>query len=145
MITKVNHVSFTVSNLDESIVFYRDILGLKCVSKAQRDKQFSSAVTGINGVEMDIAYMQAPGIAVELIQYKSGQGVAIDTATNNPGSAHLCFYVKDYDEWMLKMKERGVRICGQICTVPAGPNKGRKVCYVLDNEGNHLEFIEDIV
>ena len=144
MIQSVNHVSFTVANLEESIAFYRDVLGMECISKAERDETFSSAVTGIKGVAMNIAYMQAPGFAVELIQYISGQGVQIDTSTNNPGSTHLCFNISNYDEWMTKMEKAGVRMCGELCQVPAGPNKGKRVCYMLDNEGNHLEFIESL-
>lgn len=143
MIVSVNHVSFTVSNLEESIAFYRDVLGMECISKAERDEDFSSEVTGIDGVSMNIAYMQAPGFAVELIQYTTGEGKPIDTATNNPGSAHLCFNISEYDEWMKKMEDNGVRMCGSLCHVPAGPNKGKRVCYMLDNDGNHLEFIEN--
>lgn len=143
MISSVNHVSFTVSNLEESISFYENVLGMECISKAERDEEFSSAVTGIKGVSMNIAYMQAPGFAVELIQYVAGQGKQIDTATNNPGSTHLCFNISDYDKWMEHMKKNGVRMCGELCHVPAGPNKGKRVCYMLDNEGNHLEFIEE--
>ncbi|MCI8376158.1 MAG: hypothetical protein HFI29_12100 [Lachnospiraceae bacterium] len=142
MISSVNHVSFTVSNLNQSITFYRDVLGMECISMAERDKEFSSAVTGIDGVEMNIAYMQAPGFAVELIQYVSGEGTKIDTSTNNPGSAHLCFNIGDYDEWMKRMEECNVKMCGKLCHVPAGPNEGKRVCYMLDNDGNHLEFIE---
>lgn len=142
MIDSVNHVSFTVSDLDESIRFYQEVLGMECVSKASRDKNFSSAVTGIEGVSMNIAYMIAPGFAVELIEYTTGQGKRIDTSTNNPGSTHLCFNISDYDNWLERMKQNSVKICGELCVVPAGPNKGKRVCYMLDNEGNHLEFIE---
>lgn len=142
MIVSVNHVSFTVANLDESIAFYRDVLGMECISKAERDEEFSSAVTGLKGVSMNIAYMKAPEFAVELIKYVTGEGDKIDTTTNNPGSTHLCFNIANYDEWIERMKKNGVKMCGELCHVPAGPNKGKRVCYMLDNEGNHLEFIE---
>lgn len=142
MIASANHVSFTVSDLEASVAFYRDVLGMECISLAERDEAFSSAVTGIPGVAMRIAYMQSPGFAVELIQYTSGQGTKIDTSTNNPGSTHLCFNISEYDEWIDRMKANNVRMCGELCRVPAGPNKGKRVCYMLDHDGNHLEFIE---
>ena len=144
MISTMNHISFTVSDLDASVCFYRDVLGLECISLAERDEEFSSAVTGIPGVQMRIAYMKAANCSVELIQYVSGQGAKLDTATNNPGSAHVCFNVCDYDAWMQRMEENHVRMCGALCYVPAGPNKGKRVCYMLDNDGNHLEFIEEL-
>lgn len=144
MIANINHVSFTVSDLKASVEFYEEVLGLKCVSKAERDEEFSSAVTGISGVKMEIAYIEAPGCFIELIQYVKGQGGRLDTSTCNIGSSHICFYVKGYDEWMKRMKENRVRMRGERCIVPAGPNRGRRVCYMIDNDGNNLEFIESV-
>ena len=143
MITAINHISFTVADLDKSVDFYGRVLGLECISNAERDEEFSSAVTGIPGVEMKIAYMKAPNCSVELIQYTRGEGTALATGTNQPGCTHLCFNIAGYDEWLGRMKENGVKMSGQLCEVPAGPNKGKRVCYMLDPDGNHLEFIED--
>ena len=142
MVESINHVSFTVSDLKASVDFYENVIGLKCVSYAERGEEFSSSVTGIQGVKMEIAYMEAPGCSIELIQYVQGQGQRLDTMTCNVGSTHLCFNINEYDEWMERMKDNGVRMRGKQCIVPAGPNKGKRVCYVMDNDGNNLEFIE---
>lgn len=141
MITNMNHASFTVSNLRESVDFYENVLGLELISLAKRDREFSSSVTGIENAELNIAYMKAPNCSIELIEYIGGTGVRLDTATNNTGSAHVCFHVEGFDEFAAHLKKNGVRFCGDICLVPEGPNKGKKVCYTLDNDGNHLEFI----
>lgn len=143
MITSMNHVSFTVADLEKSVQFYGDVLGLECISLAERDEEFSSAVTGIPGAAMKIAYMKAPNCSVELIRYTSGEGTPLVTATNQPGCTHVCFNIAEYDAWMERMKSCGVRMSGELCLVPAGPNKGKRVCYMLDPDGNHLEFIED--
>ena len=143
MITTMNHVSFTVTDLDRAVKFYSDVLGLECISLAERDETFSSAVTGIPGVTMNIAYMKASNCSVELIQYTKGQGEVLTTSTNQPGCTHVCFNIADYDQWMERMEKNGVRMSGELCQVPAGPNKGKRVCYMLDPDGNHLEFIED--
>ena len=140
----MNHVSFTVADLDRAVEFYGKVLSLECISNAERDMEFSSAVTGIPGVAMKIAYMKAPNCSVELIEYTKGAGEALDTTTNQPGCTHLCFNIADYDSWLERMEENGVKMSGELCHVPAGPNKGKRVCYMLDPDGNHLEFIEDI-
>lgn len=140
----INHVSFTVSNLQKSIDFYTKVLGLELVNLSDRDEQFSSAITGICGAKMSIAYVKAANCSVELIEYTSSKGVLIDTATNNVGSAHVCFNVKNFDLWIEKLKENGVYFRGDVCFVPAGPNKGRKVVYVTDYDGNNIEFIEEL-
>lgn len=144
MISTMNHASFTVSNLQNSIDFYQNVLGLELVSLAERDEGFSSAVTGIQGAKMNIAYMRTANCAVELIEYTGAQGPRLDTLTNNIGSAHVCFNVNNFDEWMIRLKENQVRFRGELCFVPAGPNKGKRVCYCMDNDGNNLEFMEEI-
>lgn len=138
----MNHTSFTVSDLDESIQFYRDILGMELISLAERDVDFSEAVTGIEYAKMNIAYMRKGDAAIELIQYIQAEGVRLDTRTNNIGSTHVCFNVTDFDKWMEWLKGQKVRFRGKVTFVPAGPNKGKKVCYCMDNDGNNLEFIE---
>lgn len=143
MITAMNHVSFTVKDLNKSIAFYKKVLRFECVSIAERDEKFSSAVSGLGGVAMKIAYMNGPGCAIELIQYIKGSGTQLDTRTNNIGSTHVCFNVSDFDEWIKHMEDYKVRHRGEICIVPAGPNKGKKVCYMTDDDGNNIEFIED--
>lgn len=143
MITTMNHVSFTVSNLTESIKFYRDVIGLEMVSLAERDEDFSSSVTGIAGAKLNIAYMKAPNCSIELIEYTGAAGVRLNTVTNNIGSTHVCFNVKCFDTWVEHLKKHDVRFRGNLCSVPAGPNKGKKVVYAIDNDGNNLEFIEE--
>lgn len=143
MITMMNHVSFTVSNLAESVEFYQEVLGLEMVSLAERDEMFSSSVTGIVGAKLNIAYMKALNCSIELIEYTGKTGTRIDTATNNIGSAHVCFNVKGFDMWIEHLKKHNVKFHGNICSVPAGPNKGKRVVYAIDNDGHNLEFIEE--
>ena len=144
MITAMNHVSFTVADLSRAVEFYENVLNLNCISNASRSKEFSSAVTGIAGAEMNIAYMHAPNCNIELIEYTGGAGEALVTTTNQPGCTHVCFNITDYDKWLERMSANGVRMSGELCVVPAGPNMGKRVCYMLDPDGNHLEFIEAV-
>ena len=142
MLTMMNHVSFTVSNLAKSVEFYQEVLGLEMVSLAERDEMFSSSVTGIVGAKLNIAYMKALNCSIELIEYTGTTGIRIDTPTNNIGSEQVCFNVKDFDKWIEHLKRHNVKFRGTICRVPAGPNKGKQVVYAIDNDGNNLEFLE---
>jgi catechol 2,3-dioxygenase-like lactoylglutathione lyase family enzyme len=64
-----NHTSFTVSDLDRSVAFFRDVLGFEVTSKAPRNPDVVSRVTGIPGTRMMIAYVRGAGHSLELIQY----------------------------------------------------------------------------
>lgn len=133
-------MSFTVSDLDTAVEFYRDVLGLRLVSVADRDPDFSARVTGIAGAVLRIAYLAAPNAAVELIQYLAPPATKLDTRTCNVGSAHVCFVVDDFDDVVARLRARGARFAGQPSTVPAGPNRGRQVLYFEDPDDNTVEI-----
>ena len=145
MIVEMNHMSFTVSNLDRSVDFYQRVLGLTLISVAGRDSAFSSRVTGITGAELRIAYLRAPNAAVELIQYLSPAGEKIDTRTCNVGSAHVCFIVDDFEAMVDRLRKSGVVFPGEPASVPAGPNEGRGVLYFEDPDSNTIEILSDRV
>ena len=142
MIINVNHTSFTVSDLDRSISFYRNLLGLELISLTGRDPAFSEKVTGIPGANLKIAYLQAPGHRLELIQYLSPPGEKLDCRTNNIGSAHLAFNVDNLPALYADLKAKGVQFKSEPLEVPAGPNKGTMAVYFTDPDGITLEFLQ---
>jgi len=142
MITSVNHTSFTVSDLDRSIAFYRDLLGMELISLAGRDPAFVEKVTGIPGANLKVAYLQAPGHRLELIQYFSPPGKKLELQTNNVGCAHLAFNVDDLPKMYAEMKAKGVHFKSAPQEVSAGPNKGTLTVYFTDPDGITLEFLQ---
>lgn len=143
MITNLNHVSFTVSNIEKSIIFYRDILGLKLLDISTRGVEFSEQVTGIKGADLKIAYFEVNNCKVELIEYLAPKGQKIDTTTCNVGSAHICFNVDEFTSFVNNLRKNNVKFSGDICEIPAGPNKGRSVLYFEDNDSNTIEIISN--
>jgi len=93
----VYHTGFTVSDIERSIVFYRDVLGLKLVKRQTGTAPYLATVTGFAGVRLEAAFLQPAdgGSMLELLQYVSHPAPATDRATNRPGNAHLCFKVDD--------------------------------------------------
>jgi len=142
MLKSVNHTSFTVSDVERSLKFYTELLGMEMISIADRPQDFCEKVSGIPGARMRIAYVRGADYNLELIQYLSPPGKKLDTTTNNVGSAHLCFVVDNLMEMYRDLSARGVHFRGQPVSVPAGPNKGGLVVYLTDPDGNNLEFVE---
>jgi catechol 2,3-dioxygenase-like lactoylglutathione lyase family enzyme len=145
MITSVNHLSFTVSNLNTSVSFYEKVLGLTLVNVCERDAEFSEKVTGIKGAHLKIAYLGVSNGAIELIEYISPQGKKLDTRTCNVGSAHICFNVDDFFGMVDFLRRNKVVFSGEVCDVPAGPNKGKHVLYFKDPDSNTIEMISNEV
>jgi catechol 2,3-dioxygenase-like lactoylglutathione lyase family enzyme len=143
MILNTNHTSFTVSEVESSIAFYRDLLGFRLLSLAERPPGFAELATGIPGARMKTAYLEAPGgHRLELIQYLHPPGVKLDIGTNNVGSAHLALDVDDLHEVYRELKAKGLRFKGEPIEIPAGPNKGNLMVYMLDPDDFTLELIQ---
>lgn len=141
MIQSMNHVSFTVFDLDRAVRFYRDGLGLGLVDVSGRDPGFSAQVTGIEGAHLRIAYLRTTNCAVELVEYLSPRSGKADTRTSNVGSAHVCFDVNDFEGMVAGIVDAGGRLAGECQTIPEGPNRGRQVAYLEDLDGNTIELI----
>jgi catechol 2,3-dioxygenase-like lactoylglutathione lyase family enzyme len=138
-----NHTSFTVSNLDRSLGFFRDCLGFELVSKAPRDPALVSRITGVEGADIMIAFLKAPGHTLELIEYRAPASKgAVKARPCDTGFAHVAFNVDDAAAAVAAVQRYGVRPISPPVTIDQGPNKGRKVVYVRDWDGVTIEFIE---
>ena len=138
-----NHTSFTVSSLDRSIGFFRDCLGFQLVSRAPRDPAIIRQVTGVEGAEMEIAFLRGPGHTVELIEYKApADRGRVKARPCDTGFAHLALDVDDVEAAIAAAGRHGVRPINPPVAINAGPNKGRRVVYLRDADGVTIEFIE---
>ncbi len=142
-VTSTNHTSFTVSNLDRSIAFYRDALRFEVTSKAGRDPALIESITGVAEADVDIAYVRGPGHSLELIEYKApaNRGRVLSRPCDT-GFAHIAFNVDDVDAAVAASAPHGFKPIAPPVAINAGPNKGRKVVYLRDGDGVTVEFIE---
>lgn len=91
-----NHTSFTVSDLERTITFLHDCLGFEVISKAPRDPALVSRITGVEGADMMIAFLKAPGHTLELIEYRAPASKgAVKARPCDTGFAHVAFNVDD--------------------------------------------------
>ena len=125
------------------IGFLRDCLGFELISKAPRDAALVSHITGVEGAEVMIAFLKAPGHTLELIEYRAP--AARRTVSSRPcdsGFAHVAFNVDDVPAAVEAVKHYGVKPIAAPIAIDQGPNKGRKVVYLRDWDGITIELIE---
>jgi catechol 2,3-dioxygenase-like lactoylglutathione lyase family enzyme len=138
-----NHTSFTVSNLERSIGFLRDCLGFEVISKAPRDPALVARITGVQGADMMIAFLKAPGHTLELIEYRAPASKgAVKARPCDTGFAHIAFNVDDATAAVAAVERYGVKPISPPVTIDQGPNQGRKVVYLRDWDGITIELIE---
>lgn len=138
-----NHTSFTVSSLDRTIGFFRDGLGFQLLNRAPRDPKIVSKITGVEGADMEIAFLRGPGCTVELIEYKAPASRGrVEARPCDAGFAHMAFDVDDIDAAIAEAKKHRVEPVAPPVPINDGPNKGRRVVYLRDPDGVTIEFIE---
>lgn len=145
-ITSTNHTSFTVSDLDRTLGFFRDCLGFEVTSKAPRDPRLVEKITGVAGADMVIAFVRAPDHSIELIEYRGPDGRGkVESRPCDTGFAHIAFNVAGIDAALEAAARYQVVPIAPPVAIDAGPNKGRRVVYLRDPDGITIEFIESPV
>ena len=138
-----NHTAFTVSDLDTVIPFFRDLLGFELTSRAPRDGRLIGRMTAIDGVEIEIAYVNGPGHRIELIQYKTpADRKMVVPRLCDAGAAHVALNVTGIEALVTASAAYGFAPVGEIIEIDAGPNKGSKVVYLRGPDGITVEYIQ---
>ena len=142
-VLSANHTSFTVSSLDRTLAFFTECLGFQLVSRAPRDPRIIQQITGVEGADMEIAFLKGPGHTVELIEYKAPANKGrVEARPCDTGFAHLALNVDDAEAAVAEAALYQVQAISAPVPINAGPNKGRKVVYLRDWDGVTFEFIE---
>jgi catechol 2,3-dioxygenase-like lactoylglutathione lyase family enzyme len=137
MISAHNHTSFTVSNLEHSLEFYRNVIGMEFERRFEVQGPGVSTMS-VSDAHLKIAFVSLGEFRLELIEYVSPPGKQLDMATNNVGSAHIAFSTADVDKTYEELKAKGVRFKG----APARSKPDRpRVAYFLDPDGYTLEIV----
>ncbi len=119
------HTSITVRNMDESLRFYTEVLGLKFERRHPIPENHA-----------EIAFVQDPesGGRIELTYWEGKE-------TFEPGEQldHLAFEVDDMDAFLGKVRARGVKVAKEPYSLQGGTGR---LAFVLDPNDVWIELIE---
>lgn len=102
-IKKINHVAVAVTDVDASLKFWQDGLGLQ-VSQIEEVPSQNAAV----------AFLPVGDSEIELVQPTSPEtGVARFLSERGGGMHHLCFEVDDIVGMLTDLKGKGVRLINE--------------------------------
>lgn len=115
-IVKINHVAIAVNDLDDSLVFWRDVLGLNLQHIEDVPEQKSK-----------VAFFPVGDSEVELVcPTEPDTGLAKFLESKGPGMHHLCFEVENIDAALTEMAAKGVKLINpQALVLP-----GRKMAFI---------------
>jgi lactoylglutathione lyase len=144
-ITGFFHGGITVSEMDASLAFYRDGLGLEVHFDRIADAPYLREVLALEQTEMRVVYLRIPNTAafVELLEYRGLERHPASARPCDPGSGHLCLYVDDVDAMHARLIDGGFgsRSKGPVA-ITAGPNQGARSVYAVDPDGYLVELFQ---
>ncbi len=140
------HAGITVSDLDRSLAFYVDALGLELVRR-QPTSSVAERIWCMPGAEGDVAFVAIPGTdaVLELTSFSGVETHPASARPCDPAHGHICLYVDDLDATYARLEALGYTSrAGEVVTIPEGPLAGAKAVYMIDPDGFHVELYESV-
>ena len=145
-VTGVGNYSHIVADLDKSLAFYRDVIGLKPSAPPQAFSGNPAIMRLGNtpGAQSRFVALPVPGsaIGVELIEYKDIARTPVYPRFQDPGAANLILRLRDVDSVLEKVKKTpGAKVLS-AGGVPATIGNGGKIVFIQDPDGFVLELAQ---
>ncbi|HOM43218.1 MAG TPA: methylmalonyl-CoA epimerase [Bacillota bacterium] len=117
MVSKIDHIGIAVSNLDETVKLYRDVLGLELHGTEVVPEQ-----------KVRVAFLPVGDTEVELLESTSAEGpIAKFIEAKGQGIQHIAFRVDDIEAALEEMKAKGMRLIDEKPRYGAG---GAKIAFL---------------
>ena len=98
--THIEHIGIAVSNLQESIDYYENILGLKCY-----------AIEEVKDQKVKTAFFKVGDTKIELLESTDPDGpIGKFVEKKGPGMHHMAFAVSDTDQALKEVEDKGLRL-----------------------------------
>ena len=104
MITNIDHLGIAVRNLDESIDYYKNSLGLHCLGREEVASQ-----------KVKTAFFEAGEVHIELLEPTSEDSpIAKFLEKNGEGIHHVAFAVDNIEGQLKKASDSGVKLIHEV-------------------------------
>ncbi|MEI0485982.1 VOC family protein [Brachyspira intermedia] len=148
MLKEVMHIGITVSNIERSINFYRDILGLTLIGEALMEGKETDVLFAMNNCKVKIAYLNGSDNIItppiELLQFVSPETIKDESKLNKISASEICFRVKDIEKVYKHLIDNNVECLSEpqeFDFTSYGFSKS-KALYFKDPDGIILELME---
>jgi catechol 2,3-dioxygenase-like lactoylglutathione lyase family enzyme len=146
LVTAVDSIGITVSDLDRSVEFYSKVLSFEKVSETEVDGPEYEHLEGVFGLRMRTARMRLGNEFIELTEFLAPRGrpVPVDTRANDHWFQHIAVITSDMDHAYRWLRENKVQHAS------SGPQRlpewnknagGIQAFYFRDPDGHFLEVL----
>ena len=141
----MHHVGITVRDLDASIRFYHDVLGLPFANEPSpwfEGEQLGPAV-GVPGAALRQVSLLLGDTVLELLEYgRPPSQTSEPLRSNSLGASHVAFRVDDIEATKAELEAKGIRFYSSVNVVDEGVLAGWRWVYFDDPDGYPLELVE---
>ncbi len=130
--THIEHIGIAVKNLEDSIKFYENILGLKCYAVEEvKDQKVKTAFFMIGQTKIELLESTDPEGPIGKFVEKKGEGIH-----------HLAFAVENIEGCLTETEEKGVQL---IDKAPRKGAEGLSIAFLHPKSTNGvlMELCED--
>ena len=145
-VRRVDHVGFTVPDLEEATRFLVDVLGceyLYSLGPYGDDGNWMSEHLGVHprATIPENRFFRCGGQAIfEVFQYTAPDQRRVVPRNSDVGGHHVALYVDDLDAAIAHLKTAGVTVMGDP-TTSKGPHLGQRWVYFLAPWGMQFELV----
>jgi catechol 2,3-dioxygenase-like lactoylglutathione lyase family enzyme len=143
----VDAVGMTVSDMDRSVAFFKEVLTFDLLSDIEVSGQEYDRLQGVFGTRLRIVRMRLGDEQIELTEYLAprGRSIPVDSRSNDRWFQHVAIIVSDMDAAYARLRQHKVEHASpEPQRLPdwnpaAG---GIKAFYFKDPDGHPLEILE---
>jgi catechol 2,3-dioxygenase-like lactoylglutathione lyase family enzyme len=146
LVTAVDSIGMTVSDMDRSITFYSRVLTFEKVSDVEVTGAAYEHLQGVFGLRMRVVRMKLGEEFIELTEYLTPQGrpIPADSRSHDHWFQHIAIIVSDMDQayqWLRRHKVRHASTGPQRLPDWNTAAAGIRAFYFRDPDGHHLEIL----
>ena len=142
----LHHTGLTVADLDRSLHFWRDAMGMEVLFQQEKAGGYLEAVVGEPGAHVRMAHLAfgGEGPRIELFQYLAPSGGQHRMRPADQGFVHICVACDNLDELLERLIAAGGTPFSEPVEVDTGVNKGARDVYLRDPDGHVVELSEGL-
>ena len=146
-VTGLFHAGVTVSDMERSLAFYRDGLGLEVeFDRIGGDSPQTKVVLGLPLDHFRTVFLRMPGGGfIELLEYHGLETMPAASRPCDPGGGHIALFVDDLDALFARLVSLGFGArsgAAGVVTVASGQSVGAKAAYAIDPDGHNVELVQ---
>ena len=138
-----HHVGITVSNLERSVKWYREVFGLEPAFALEVGGEGAGRTLRLPPHIHRTVVMPIGDFAIELLEFEPTRGGPNQMRQDDVGYVYICFAVDDIEEVYQRLTALGHDFHTEpLDAGEEGQIAGSKFCVMRDPDGKTIEFVQ---